>query len=120
MLGVRNDVSQLYSAFDVLMFPSTYEGLGMASIEAQAADLPVISSTEVPEEADIIPELVYRVSLQDSITNQWIPSIQKALSEHPAQYRTSRYTQVKDAGYDIVESASRLTNWYESLTKERK
>lgn len=119
LLGVRNDVAQLYSAFDALMFPSTYEGLGMASIEAQTADLPVICSTNVPSEADIIPELVYRASLKDPIGTRWIPTIQNALARHPALQRTDRSIQVQAAGYDIQQSAVQLTKWYETLVKEQ-
>ena len=51
--GVRSDVADLYNAMDVFCFPSLYEGLGMVAVEAQANGLPVISSTEVPQEAKI-------------------------------------------------------------------
>ena len=46
-LGQRNDVNELYQAFDVFLLPSLYEGLGMVLIEAQCASLPCVASTEV-------------------------------------------------------------------------
>lgn len=47
-LGQRNDVNELYQVFDVFVFPSLYEGLGMALIEAQVNGLKCLTSTEVP------------------------------------------------------------------------
>ncbi|PRY13288.1 glycosyltransferase involved in cell wall biosynthesis [Pontibacter ummariensis] len=43
-LGHRHDVPELLAAADVFVFPSLYEGLGGALIEAQAAALPVVCS----------------------------------------------------------------------------
>lgn len=52
-LGQREDVNELYQAFDVFLFPSLYEGLGMVLIEAQVSGLPCFASTEVPSIAKI-------------------------------------------------------------------
>lgn len=43
-LGHRHDIPQLLAASDAFIFPSLYEGLGGALIEAQAAALPVVCS----------------------------------------------------------------------------
>ena len=42
--GHRSDIPELLAGSDVFLFPSRYEGLGGALIEAQAAALPVICS----------------------------------------------------------------------------
>ncbi len=63
--GVHNVVAPFLSAMDVFVFPSLYEGLGIVALEAQAAGVPVIASTVVPEEIDIIPGLVERIPLED-------------------------------------------------------
>lgn len=49
-LGVRNDVNKLIYCFDVFVFPSLFEGLGIAIIEAQIAGIPCYMSSEVPSE----------------------------------------------------------------------
>lgn len=46
-LGARNDVSQILSALDVLLFPSRFEGLSVVLIEAQAADLAILASDTI-------------------------------------------------------------------------
>ena len=43
-LGYRRDIPNLFKAVDLLAFPSLREGLGMASIEAMSAGLPLVTS----------------------------------------------------------------------------
>lgn len=57
-LGVRNDIADLYNVMDVFLFPSLYEGLGMAAVEAQSNGLPVIASTEVPKEGNLSKNVI--------------------------------------------------------------
>lgn len=52
--GQRADVNNLYSALDVLMLPSHFEGLPVTSIEAQSSGLPVLMSDNITKEAGII------------------------------------------------------------------
>ena len=64
--GARDDVPQLLCAVvNAFIFPSKFEGLGMVLIEAQAAGLPCLVSEVVPDEADVIPELITRLSLTE-------------------------------------------------------
>lgn len=52
--GAQKDTPSYYSAMDVFLFPSLYEGLGSVLIEAQANGLPVITSkTVVPDAIDV-------------------------------------------------------------------
>jgi glycosyltransferase involved in cell wall biosynthesis len=62
--GERGDVARLLrGAVDVFLFPSHYEGLPLAVIEAQAAGLPLVVSDTITPEVDIVPGLVKRLSL---------------------------------------------------------
>ena len=73
--GVRGDVPDLMtSAMDCFVFPSLYEGLGLAVVEAQAAGLPCIVADTVPREADVIPGLVTRLSLSEP-ASRWARAI---------------------------------------------
>jgi glycosyltransferase involved in cell wall biosynthesis len=44
LLGERGDVPDLLASFDVFAFPSRFEGLCLAVIEAQAAGVPVVAT----------------------------------------------------------------------------
>lgn len=63
--GVQDDVQAYYSAFDVAAYPSLYEGLSLAIVEAQFNGLPcILSSTISPE--TIVSKAVRQVPLGDS------------------------------------------------------
>lgn len=49
-MGSREDIPEILQAIDVFVFPSLYEGLGIAAVEAQAAGIPCILSDQVPVE----------------------------------------------------------------------
>ena len=52
--GAQKDTPSYYSAMDVFLFPSLYEGLGSVLIEAQANGLRVVTSkTVVPDDIDV-------------------------------------------------------------------
>jgi len=46
-LGIRDDVRNLMACSDVFIFPSLFEGFGLAAIEASAIGLPVVGSDVV-------------------------------------------------------------------------
>lgn len=57
LLGHRDDVPELLAAADLFAFPSLYEGLGGAVIEAMALGLPIVAS-DLPALREILaPEL---------------------------------------------------------------
>lgn len=51
LLGLQDNVEDLYQAFDIFVFPSLYEGFGMALLEAQQSGLPCVCSDRIPDEA---------------------------------------------------------------------
>jgi len=72
--GHRSDVAPMFSAMDVFVFPSEYEGLGIVAVDGQAAGVPVIASTAIPEEIEVIPRLVERVALSEG-ADAWAAAI---------------------------------------------
>lgn len=61
--GKRADVPKLMKMMDVFLFPSLYEGLGLAVIEAQSAGLPIVIADSVPKETEVVSELFVWMSL---------------------------------------------------------
>lgn len=51
--GARSDVYKLYSAFDVFILPSLYEGLPVVGMEACASGLPVLLADTITRECAI-------------------------------------------------------------------
>lgn len=72
-LGKRHDVSKLYSAMDVLFFPSLFEGLPVTLIEAQANGVPILASDTIDNNVNITEKILFK-SLDDSY-DSWAHSI---------------------------------------------
>lgn len=53
------DVERAYQAMDVFLFPSRYEGFGMAVVEAQASGLACVASDVVPAETNASGRVTY-------------------------------------------------------------
>ena len=66
--NIKN-VNEYMQAFDLFLFPSLYEGLGIVLIEAQAAGLKCFASDTIPKNAKISDNLIF-VSLLSS-SKQW-------------------------------------------------
>ena len=64
--GNREDIPQLLGLMDVFLFPSLYEGLGLALIEAQIAGVRCVASDTVPQ-ATCVSNGVEYISLQNPI-----------------------------------------------------
>lgn len=105
-LGVCSDVTDLMQAMDVFVFPSLYEGLGIALIEAQAAGLPCVVSDTIPKEA-YLTDLVKSESLSDS-PDIWAEKI-LAMRNVP---RTDRRAEIAAHGFDITTEAVKLQEFY--------
>lgn len=104
--GVRSDVPLLMQAMDIFVLPSLYEGLPVTMIEAQASGLPCFISDKVPLECKKTG-LVTRISLQTP-AEQWAEQILAARNTE----RKDTYAQIAAAGFDIVENARWLQNFY--------
>lgn len=78
MTGARSDVTAMLSAMDVFAFPSVFEGLPVAAIEAQACGLPAVLAREgISPEIDLVPGLVHWASLEDG-PHHWAEAIVRA------------------------------------------
>lgn len=108
-IGSVNNVHDYLSASDVFLFPSLFEGLGIVLIEAQANGLPcVISKDVIPEEVDVGANLITRLSLNQS-KKEWASACLNFTRRVDSEIAQQA---VRDAGYDIKETAHKLQNFY--------
>lgn len=105
--GVRADIPKILSAMDVFIFPSLWEGLPVSVIEAQASGIPCIISDRITREVCLSP-VVTTLGI-DGNYSEWTMEIEKALNKD-ARLDTSAY--IRDAGYDIHQTATWLENFY--------
>ncbi len=108
-LGRRDDIRQLYNAFDAFLLPSLYEGMPVVGIEAQCCGLPIFFSTNITEETTAC-ELAHYISL-DKKPQKWAEEIIEVVNLNMKK-RRSFVTEVKNAGFDSKNEAERLQKFY--------
>ncbi|MBR2081516.1 MAG: glycosyltransferase family 1 protein [Elusimicrobiaceae bacterium] len=96
-----------YQAMDVFVFPSLYEGLGIAIIEAQTAGLPCIVSKHLPPEIDLQCGLIARMDLKEN-PQCWAEKILAQIDKS----RISRQETAIAKGFDITKTNRWLTGFY--------
>lgn len=97
--GVRKDIPQLMSAFDVFLFPSLYEGMPNTVIEAQATGLTCIISDTITREADITG-LVSFLPLDNQ--QQWVNTLLACGAQNDIEHRDV-VGRIQESGYDICD-----------------
>jgi glycosyltransferase involved in cell wall biosynthesis len=108
--GVRTDVARLMKgAMDCFLFPSLYEGLPLALLEAQVAGLQCVVSDTVSTEGDVGSSAVIHLSLSES-PEAWASQLTAFSSRRnvyapPASWRQAR---------SIESSIKRLTSSYDA------
>lgn len=106
-MGVQENVNELLQAMDVFLFPSLYEGLSVALLEAEAAGLPCFISDTISDESIVTKGLIEKISL-DTNAKIWAKKImdKKHFDRHDTR------NELTLSGYDIVESSRQLENYY--------
>lgn len=104
LLGVRDDVPELLQAMDVFLFPSLFEGLPIALLEAQAAGLVSFASEKVIAEESKITKQLQFISLTQG-AQYWADKI------ITANYKIDRekmYEEALQSHYNIDKEVIKL------------
>lgn len=110
-VGSKNDVFNWYSAMDVFLMPSLWEGLGITYIEAQANSLPTFASDVVPIETKITNLIKYYPIDLDA--NAWAREIKKCSIRNGNV--ENYFGQIEEAGYDLTSAKADLLHIYQKM-----
>ncbi|MDE5652723.1 MAG: oligosaccharide flippase family protein [Muribaculaceae bacterium] len=103
-------VDRLTSMADVFLFPSVYEGLPLAALEAQTSGLTVLLSDQIPSEADM--RLGNSVVLPLADRAAWHEAMSRPA---PSPQSRARYGALAaDSPYDIRRAVGRIEALYPS------
>ena len=105
LLGLRNDIAELLQAMDVYLFPSVYEGLPVALVEAQAAGLPCVISDTIAPESKMTDHI--KAYTLDETAGQWAEHV----FELARRQRGESIEILRAQGYDIMNTV----HFYENL-----
>ena len=103
-VGATPCVNEYIQAMDVFVLPSRWEGLPIVGVEAQAAGVPMLVSDKVSKDMKLAKNVKY---LPIDNIEVWANEITKVRRQ-----KTDNYSIIKEAGYDITDTAEILKNLY--------
>lgn len=106
MTGNVPNVGEYMNAMDVFVFPSLYEGMPLALVEAQTNGLPCCISDRIPEDA-FLTDLI-RVIPFDNNDTEWIRMICDANRKDSSSYGQ----QIYQMGFDVSGMLERIYQIY--------
>lgn len=109
-LGQRNDINELYQAFDVFCLPSLYEGLPVVGVEAQATGLLCIFSDDMTKETKVLDTTRF-MSLDDTV-EVWA---NKILDDYSKFKRHDTTSEVTKNDFNIRTEAKKIEEKYKIL-----
>lgn len=113
-VGQVSNVNDYYSAFDLMLFPSKYEGMPFTLIEAQTSGVPIIASDSITKQANVTGLITY-LSLKLSV-NEWNIVVKNNLHQH---INRSEYgLEMKKTVFNIEKTVIRIEEIYEKVDIE--
>ena len=113
LYGTTNEPKRFYSAFDVFVLPSLYEGVPVTGIEAQTNGVFCLFADTVPTESKISSFCKF-VPIGDENLSKWVEEL-KNKREHEDHSQ-----EVTDSGFNINEASKKLLKIYEELLAIKK
>lgn len=111
LLGVRQDVNELYNMMDVFMLPSLYEGFPFVLIEAQLNGLPCIVSDTVSRTVDVTNNIIFLPL--DVAHDKWIDAIK---ASNKKRLDKSQLMIIREK-YDVSKEIEKISKIYKKLLR---
>lgn len=110
-LGKKENVQDYYSAMDIFILPSLYEGLPMVGVEAQCSGLPILFSNSITKEAGLTNYKFIDLKLG---TKKWKEEFENV--KLPSKEERIKATSiVSEKNFDIKTEANKLLEKYERI-----
>lgn len=110
--GVVANTNDYYSAFDMFILPSLYEGLPVSALEAQASGLLCLLSKNIDESVIVDSD---RLKLLNLDVKEWQENIVKAIADNKYRNREINLEKFNDKHLNIENEYKELEKIY--LTK---
>lgn len=113
--GTTSETAAMYSAMDVFLFPSKFEGVPLTLVEAQANGLPCFISDRISEEV-IQSELIFVLKLDEK--DKWVHKLEFD-KERRKDNSANAITRLTKAGFEVDEVIKQVDELYSSAFAQR-
>lgn len=110
LTGHQTNIIDWYSAIDVLLMPSFWEGFPLTAIEAQATGLPCLLSNRVDSSVKVL-EQVHFLSIEDE--NEWLKAMM-TIQINDTQTRNQANEKVTEQFHSTI-GQQKLVAYYKKL-----
>lgn len=114
--GAIGDTARCYMGMDVFLFPSLYEGLSVAALEAQTSGLPIVASDRVAKETALTKEGMLFLPLEAG-AEKWADAIEACQKKRISQ---GIFENLKKRNLDIDSEAEKLDMHYHRMMERKK
>ena len=104
------DVYKYYSAFDLFVLPSIFEGLPVVGLEAQCSGLYCAFSENITRDVEVISDNCEFLSLKN--VNSWVEYIISQTKNKEIRNRIDAYDKFKKSNYNINNAVLNLEKKY--------
>jgi glycosyltransferase involved in cell wall biosynthesis len=118
-VGMRADTPEMLQAMDIFLFPSLFEGLGIALLEAQSVGLPCVISDVVPTAAIVIESQVRRLPLL-APPDVWAQAALEMAAQYRSRQHAAAWNAVAQGQFSIQHCIAQLISIYDGKTREER
>lgn len=109
-LGIRKDIPSILGSLDLFVFPSLFEGLGIAVIEAQASGINCLISDTIPSEVDLNIGLINKLSINEP-AEKWSEKMNELIRKDRCKYEKIE-SKIVERGYEINSLIEKIKKIY--------
>lgn len=106
-IGATDTPERYYFAMDAFLFPSVFEGMPIAGIEAQCAGLPVVAAQHLPRQLEITDLVIWKDKSADY--TDWAKTLLSAKAVKAREYYAM---DIQAGGYDATGMAEKIASIY--------
>lgn len=111
--GVQQDIQAWLSCFDLFLFPSSFEGLSIVLLEAQANGIPILAAENGISKENMLNGNFSFLNL-DAGEIDWANEIYKMQDNPRIPYPKAKKT-FQDCGYEIFLEAEKIEEYFMNL-----
>lgn len=108
-LNKRKDVNELFSAMDILLFPSLFEGLPVTLIEAQANGIPILASSNIDKDVN------YTNTIKFLEINNNLDEWKSIINNEKNKRYINNYKILLNSKYNMKKNVKKLEDIYETI-----